>query len=260
MCRFKSAIITKNGATLAPMYNDSHSKLLESMGIEDNQMNAMKVFVRAELSPPNNDKTIDVSKWKYVVDQDIVPDWYEEDSERYENEMREAVTEWMKKHFIVICGKSCVKIKEDENGSYYMLTDTLFDSAFGNNNNYVASDVRKKLQECEFAKKLQSEYGNRLVPITTNLLSMDGFDDYGIAEGDILALRTFDLNRECRKNIPNNDSWEWLATPNSTPSGCGSGYVQYVGSVGYVGYNWYLNCRAVRPFFILKSHFEEQGV
>ena len=259
MCRFKSGIITKNGVTLAPIYNDSHSKLLEAMGIEDNQINAMKMFVRAELTPPNNDKAIDVSKWKYVVDQDIVPDWYEEDAKRYEDEMREAVKDWMDKHFSVICGKSCVKIKEDEKGSYYMLTDALFDSTFGSDNNYATSNVREKLRECEFTKELEKEYGDRLVPITTNLLSMDGFDDYGVVEGDILALRTFDLNRECRKNIPNNDTWEWLATPNSTPSGYGSGDVQYVDSDGNVVCGWCGNCRAVRPFFIL-FHFESQGV
>lgn len=259
MCRFKSGIITKNGVTLAPIYNDSHSKLLESMCIEDNQVNAMKMFVRAELTPPNNDKTIDVDKWKYVVDQDIVPDWYEEDAKRYEDEMREAVKDWMNKYFSVICGKSCVKIKEDKKGSYYMLTDALFNSTFGSDNNYVTSDVRTKLRECEFAKELEKEYGDRLVPITTNLLSMDGFDDYGVVEGDILALRTFDLNRECRKNIPNNDTCEWLATPDSTPSGYGSDYVQCVNSGGRVGYFWYDGCGAVRPFFIL-SHFESQGV
>ena len=253
MCRFKSAIITKNGVTLAPIYNDSHSRLLESMGIEDNQMNAMKMFVRAELVPPNNDKTIDVYKWKYIVDQDIVPDWYEEDAKRYEDDMRDVVKEWMEKHFFVICGKSCVKIKEDEKGSYYMLADTLFDSTFGTNNNYAISDVRTKLQECEFAEKLKKEYGNKLVPITTNLLSVDGFDDYGVVEGDILALRTFDLNRECRKNIPNNSNWEWLSTPNSTPSGFGSGDVRCVGSGGYVDYRWYDVCEAVRPFFILQD-------
>ena len=253
MCMFKSAIITKNGVTLAPIYNDSHSKLLESMGIEDNQTNAMRVFVRAELTPPNNDKTIDVEKWVYKVDQDIVPDWYEEDSKRYEDEMREAVKDWMAEHFSVICEKSCVKIKEDEKGSYYMLTDTLFKSEFGENNNYATSDVREKILNCDFAKRLQEEYGNKLVPISTNLLSIDGFDDYGIVDGDVLALRTFDLNRECRKNIPNNDNWEWLATPSSTPSGCGSNYVQFVNSIGYVDYDWYDDCLAVRPFFILQS-------
>lgn len=253
MCQFKSGIITKNGVTLAPMYNDSHSSLLESMGIADNQMNAMKVFVRAELVPPNNDKTVDVKKWKYRVDQDIVPDWYKEDSKRYEDEMREAVADWIEKHFATICKKFCVKIKEDENGSYYMLADTLFESKFGSNNNYSTSDVRNKLQECDFAKKLQKEYGDKLVPIATNLLSMDGFDDYGVANGDILAIPTIDLYRECRKNMPNIDNWWWLATPNSTPSGYGANYVLCVSSDGYVGFSWFSSCKAVRPFFILQA-------
>ena len=254
MCRFKSGIITKNGVTLAPMYNDSHSRLLESMGIKDNQTNAMRVFVRAELVPPNNDKTVDVDKWKYIVDQDIVPDWYEQDPKRYEYEMRESVREWMNKHFSVICGKSCVKIKTTESETYYMLADSLFASEFdNNNNNYATSDVRTKLQECEFARELKEKYSDRLIPIITNLLSMDGLDDYGIVEGDILALRTFDINRECRKNIPNNDTWEWLATPNSTPSGYGSDCVQYVSSSGGVNCGWYSDCGAVRPFFILRN-------
>jgi len=158
MCKFKSGIITKNGVTLAPMYNDSHSNLLKTMGIEDNHVNAMKVFVRAELIPPNGDKTADIKKWKYIVDQDIVPDWYEEDAKRYEEEMRETVRSWMKERFVNICGKSCVKIKEDENGSYYMLADTLFESVFGRDNNYATSEVREKLQECDFAKKIQKKY------------------------------------------------------------------------------------------------------
>jgi len=253
MCKFKLGIIIKNGVTLAPMYNDSHSNLLKTMGIEDNHVNAMKVFVRAELIPPNGDKTADIKKWKYIVDQDIVPDWYEEDAKRYEEEMRETVRSWMKERFVNICGKSCVKIKEDENGSYYMLADTLFESVFGRDNNYATSEVREKLQECDFAKKIQKKYGDRLVPITTNLLSMDGFDDYGVISGDIMAVPTFDLYRECRKNIPNNNCWWWLSTPNSVSAGCGSGNVQYVNSGGNVDYDWYSDCKAVRPFFILQS-------
>ena len=47
MCQFKSGIILKNKVVLAPEGNDSHSDLLESLGIEDDRMNAMKVFVRA---------------------------------------------------------------------------------------------------------------------------------------------------------------------------------------------------------------------
>lgn len=253
MCKFKSAIITKKGVHLTPMYNDSHSAMLKGMNIEDNNFNAMRVFVRAELVPPKGDKTADISKWKYIVDQDIKPDWYNNDPEKYATEMREAVAEWMKEHFVTICGKSCVKIKEDENGTYYMLSDILFKTEFGKDNNYATSDVREKILNSDFAKDLQKEYGDRLVPITTNLLSYDGFNDYGTVDGDILALRTFGLNRECRRNIPNADSWEWLATPHSTPSGYGSGDVGYVDSGGYVGYDWYCDVLGVRPFCILKS-------
>ena len=254
MCQFKSGIILKNRVVLAPMWNDSHSALLKSIGIEDTRENAMRKFVRAELTPPGDDKTADIQLWKYRVDQDIVPDWYEEDPKRYEYEMREAVADWMKKHFETICGRSCAKIKEDGSDSYYMPAEPLFSSDFGRNNNYATSNVRDKLRECDFARKLQEEHGDKLVPIATNLLSMDGFDDYGIVSGDILALRTLDLHRECRKNIPNADMWEWLATPESTPSNCGSGRVQYVGSGGDVGCSWHGSCGAVRPFFILRNN------
>lgn len=253
MCKFKSGIITRKGVTLAPIYNDSHSDLLRKMNIKDTRENAMRTFVRAELIPPNNDKTIEVSKWKFKVDQDIVPEWYEKDPERYEIEFRQAVEEWMKEHFATICWKSCVKMKEDEHGTYYMLSDILFKTEFGKDNNYTTSTAREEILNSDFAKDLQKEYGNRLVPIKTNLLSYDGFDDYGVVDGDILALRTFDLNRECRKNIPNADNWEWLATPNSTPSGYCSDDVGCVGSDGSVGCDWCYDVGGVRPFFILKS-------
>lgn len=252
MCRFKSGLIFKNRVVLAPIYNDSHSRVLENLGIEDSTVNASKMFVRAELLP-NGNETTDVSKWKFKVDQDILPDWYEKDPKKYEEEFRNEVKEWMEDKFETICGKLCVKIKEDEKGTYYMTVNKLFKSEFGKDNNYKVSYVREKLVVSDFAKALQKEFGDRLVPITTDLLSLDGFDDYGVVSGDILALRTFDLNRECRKNIPNCDEWEWLATANSTPSGCSSGGVRCVGSGGDVDYGWCVNVRAVRPFFILKA-------
>lgn len=45
-----------------------------------------------------------------------------------------------------------------------------------------------------------------------------------------------ELYRECRKSIPNPD--EWLATPDSTPSGYGSDNVQYVYSFVDVDCRW----------------------
>ena len=195
----------------------------------------------------------DISKWTYKVDQDIVPDWYEKDPVRYEEEFRKEVKEWMKDRFQVICGQLCVKVKEDESGTYFKTVDKLFRSEFGKDNNYATSYVREKLGSCDFANALRKEYGDRLVPITLDLRSLDGLDDYGCVEGDILSLMNIDMYRECRKNIPNPDECEWLATPNSTPSGCCSDYVQYAGSDGEVDFDWIRNVREVRPFFILKA-------
>ena len=82
MCNFKSGIILKNKIVLCPEGNESHSDLLEKLNIEDNHFNASKVFVRAELLPGENSMS-HVERWTYKVDQDIVPDWYEEDKKRY---------------------------------------------------------------------------------------------------------------------------------------------------------------------------------
>ena len=254
MCKFKSGIILKNRVVLAPEGNDSHSDLLESLGIEDTHFNASKTFVRAELVPPDGNKAVDIGKWEYIVDQDITPDWYDDDPGRYEADFRVAVKEYLKDKFVVMCGRAWTPIKSDEKGTYYLLDGFLEESTFGKNNNYAESNIRNELVDSELAKDLRKEFGDRLVPIALDLLSLDGLDDYGIVEGDILAIPTLDLYRECRKSIPKSDSWWWLATPDSTPSGTGASYVQCVDSDGcvvYGGCGW--NDWGVRPFCIIKS-------
>ena len=103
MCRFKSGIILKSKVVVASSENDSHSDLLDSLGIEDNYIGASKVFVRAELVPKYNQWWIDPAKepekWTFVVDQDIVPDWF--DREEYEKIFREAVCGWWKERVLV---------------------------------------------------------------------------------------------------------------------------------------------------------------
>ena len=103
MCQFKSGIILKNKIVVAPGKNDSHSNLLESLGIQDDYIGASKTFVRAELVPKNNEWWISPEehpeKWTFVVDQDIVPEWFcREESEK---EFRAAVCTWWKSHILV---------------------------------------------------------------------------------------------------------------------------------------------------------------
>ena len=123
MCQFKSGIILRNKVVLTPEGNESHSDLLECLGIEDTHMNASKTFVRAELIPKNNDKMTNVKDWRYRVDQDIVPDWYEKDPERYEQNFRNAVEEYMnewRKQFKFICGHYWTSV-QDGNRTYYFM-------------------------------------------------------------------------------------------------------------------------------------------
>ena len=117
MCRFKSGIILKNKCVIAQGSNNSHSDLLEQLGIEDNYIGASKTFVRAELVPENDEWWINPAeepdKWNFVVDQDVVPEWF--DREKYEAEFREYVCDWWKAHVLV-------DQKVDElTGGYYRL-------------------------------------------------------------------------------------------------------------------------------------------
>lgn len=103
------------------------------------------------------------------------------------------------------------------------------------------------------AAELKKEFGDKLVPISLDLTSMDGFKDYGSVEGDILAIPNIQLLMKFGENIPLIDNWYWLANPNQTPKRNDSRYVLYVGSGGIVDYfgcdcDW-----GVRPFFILQS-------
>lgn len=259
MCNFKSGIIFKYRVVLAPEGNESHSDLLESLGVEDSHMNATKKFVRAELIPKDNNKVSDISEWKYRVDQDLVPDWYEKDPERYEQEFRDAVEKYMKEwkeRFEYICGYYWTSVK-DGNLTYYFMNDILEKSEFGKTNNYAESYVRKNLVNSKLAVDLEKEFGDKLVPISIDLTSMDGLKDYGTVEGDILAIPNIQLLMKFGESIPLIDNWYWLATPNQTPKRRDSSYVQCVYSGGDVGYGRCSYGGGVRPFFILQSSIFE---
>ena len=109
MCKLKSAIILKDKIFM-PDY-DSHSKMLEELGITDDYINASKVFVRAELAPADGDVFSNIDSWEFSVDQDITPEWFDEKdcAER----MRNTLKEWAKTHIFV--GQNGLSISHGEN-------------------------------------------------------------------------------------------------------------------------------------------------
>lgn len=126
---------------------------------------------------------------------------------------------------------------------------------FGVTNNWAESNWRKYLNT-EYLRELKNEFGTtNIVKHSVDLLSMDGYDDYGIVE-DFISAMTFDRFRKYHKIIGDVDKSHILSTPDSTPSGWSDSLVRYVASSGRVYYcdcNWGVG-KGVRPFFILKSN------
>lgn len=254
MCEFKSGIIFKNRVVLAPLGNESHSSLLESLEIEDNKFNASKKFVRAELIPHRNYIiTSDISNWRYIVDQDIVPDWYSNDPKKYEQEFRDYVRDFMSKNFTEEFGYYWTNIHMDGKVWHFMY-GILKEMSFGKNNNYSESNIRKYLEGCKLRYDIEEKYSDKIVPFENNLLSMNGFDDYGFVKDKVLSIPTFDLFRKCGNKLPLINHPYWLSTPNQTLSRKDSFYVQFASKNGAVRcYDCYWSDNGVRPFFITES-------
>lgn len=96
MCQLKSCLVLKD-RVFCPDY-DSHQQMLEKLGIEDNYLYASKTFVRVELLPPDGIRSLmePLDKWTLKVDQDIMPEWWDEKADR--QRVEEVVEIWRKKH------------------------------------------------------------------------------------------------------------------------------------------------------------------
>lgn len=123
---------------------------------------------------------------------------------------------------------------------------------FGENNNWEHSKCREYLNTT-YIEELEKYVGSgNIVPHDVNLLSLDGYDDYGMVS-DQIAVMTIDEYRKYHKYIGDTGTLHWLSTPDSTPSGYGDSGVRCVDGDGRVFYFGCVWDGGVRPFFILKS-------
>ena len=188
MCQFKSGIILKDRAVVAPGGNDSHTNLLEFLGIEDNDDTGLTVnFVRVELVEKNRQWWINPEehpeKWKFIVDQDIVPDWFEEDQEKYENMFRDAVCKWWKEH---------VKVGQEIDGfdtGYYRLKDCKVKELCGNvevwldNSSVSAMYDNSRVKEMRGNSSVDKMYNESIIKeMCDNSIVSIMFDDSKVKE------------------------------------------------------------------------------
>lgn len=126
-------------------------------------------------------------------------------------------------HFFDSDGVEYIVCEQFENGTVSVLKlNTLnYFMQFGTNNNWAESEIREHLNN-KYLKELERKFGSEnIVEHKVDLLSMDGFDDYGYTI-DKVAIRTFDEYRKYSKGIELTYC-ESLATPMQTPSRNSSG-------------------------------------
>ena len=156
MCRFRSGILLKDRVVIARKDNDSHQDMLEELNISDTYENAARVFVRAELIPEKDEWWTNPDGWEFVIDQDIVPDWFEEDREGHISRFREAVKEWWSSHVLV--GKKMDTLRT----GYYMLKDCEVDKLCGD---AVVLLNNSQVREMHNSAQVREMHGNSQVGV-----------------------------------------------------------------------------------------------
>ena len=94
MCRPASMIVTKT-KVLWSEKTDSHEDIIEEFSLKEKNVRNEVNFVRVEICPPDGDLTLPKKQWKYQIDQDLIPNWY--DAEEAEKAVRLALPDWIKR-------------------------------------------------------------------------------------------------------------------------------------------------------------------
>lgn len=155
--------------------------------------------------------------------------------------------------------KSAIVLDKMDDGILCMVVDEIYQCEFDkdNNNNFASSTLKIKLN-ISYLEQWIDEGANidDFVEMEVDLTADDGLDDYGTCT-IYLAPRTCDQHRKYRKLIPNNNHWEWTATPYSIESKGENLPARIVSSDGIV-YECNTSCASVsvRPLFKLKPDTE----
>ena len=143
----------------------------------------------------------------------------------------------------------------DENGhTVAVAKESVFDSRFGNNNNFAESVVKLRL-ESEILPKIAKAIGEEnIVEHEVDLLSLDGDDKWGKTMCKI-SIPTFDFYRHNVKIFDKYklDEWWWLATPDTTAMHYNDWWTVCVSPHGGMFIYGYHVDLGVRPFIIFVS-------
>lgn len=148
--------------------------------------------------------------------------------------------------------KNCMVLEHMDDGTLCMVLDEDFESAFGGNNNFAESELRKKLNR-EYLDEWVKGGADResFMLMQVDLTTNDGLKDYSSCEC-FLAPRTCDQYRKYRYLIPNpKRNWEWTATAYSTKENGYSNLACEATGTGALSSSYANYANGVRPLFKL---------
>jgi len=91
MCKPASFVITKGPTVWWSKKSDSHNAIQHEFLLHADGVQGPNV-VNVEIAPENGNLSVPLGSWKYCVDQDILPDWY--DPVECEQATRLALKKW----------------------------------------------------------------------------------------------------------------------------------------------------------------------
>lgn len=147
----------------------------------------------------------------------------------------------------------CLVLEHRQNGTLLMTCNQI-EAKFGGSNNYAKSALAKHLNST-FLEALTENHVDEVLLRKVDLTAVNGSTEYGSVVCRVAPL-TLDEYRRLRDIIPLPESWEWFATPWSTPAvNEDDTWVAGLYANGNVNYDNYSNSNGSRPAFLIPSDY-----
>lgn len=147
----------------------------------------------------------------------------------------------------------CLVLEHRQNGTLLMTCNQI-EAKFGGSNNYAKSALAKHLNST-FLEALTENHADEVLLREVDLTAVNGSTEYGLLMCKVAPL-TIDEYRRLRDIIPLPESWEWFATPWSTPAvNEDDTWVAGLNTSGNVYYGSFGNSYGSRPAFLIPSDY-----
>lgn len=147
----------------------------------------------------------------------------------------------------------CLVLEHRQNGTLLMTCNQI-EAKFGGSNNYAKSALAKHLNST-FLEALTENHADEVLLREVDLTAVNGSTEYGLLMCKVAPL-TIDEYRRLRDIIPLPESWEWFATPWSTPAvNEDDTWVAGLVTNGSVYGDYYYNSYGSRPAFLIPSDY-----